>query len=112
MYEKWDLLFVEYVAGGMAMFSYVHSGTFDTWSAWIPISPGTPHHLAVDYSAAAKKVSVRLDDKAILDSPTTFYPTSRDRVTLGRMRVGRFGLRDFSGRMDVAPNGLVVAARQ
>jgi hypothetical protein len=52
-----------------------------------------------------------LDGRPILDFPTTFFPTSRDRVTLGRMRVGRFGLRDFSGRMDVAPNGLAVVAR-
>jgi hypothetical protein len=111
IYERWDLLFVEYVPGGNAMFVYVHSGVSYTDSPYIPISPGTPHRLTVDYSAAAKKLVVRLDDQAALDLPTTFFPTSRDRVTLGRIRVGRFGQSDFSGRMDVAPNGFVFVAR-
>ena len=111
IYERSDLVFVQYMPKGKAMFSYVHSGMFDTWTPEIPISPGTPHRLTVDYSAAAKRVVVRLDDKAILDFPTTFFPSSRDRVTLGRMRVGRFGQRDFSGRMDVAPGGLVFVGR-
>lgn len=111
MYERWDLLFVEYVPGGNAPFVYVHSGVSYTYSPYTPISPGTPHRLTVDYSAAAKKLVVRLDDKAALDLPTTFFPTSRDRVTLGRIRVGRFGQSDFSGRMDVAPNGFVFVAR-
>jgi hypothetical protein len=112
IYERWDLLFVEYVPGGNAMFVYVQSGVSCTYSGYIPISPGTPHRLRVDYSAAAKRVVVRLDGRAVLDLPTTFFPTSRDRITLGRIRVGRFGQRDFSGRMDVAPNGLVFVGRQ
>jgi hypothetical protein len=112
IYERWDLLFVEYVAGGYAMFVYVQGGVSYTYSGYIPISPGTPHHLMVDYSAAAKRLVVRLDDRAVLDLPTTFFPTSRDRITLGRIGVGRFGQRDFSGRMDVAPNGLVLVAPQ
>jgi len=111
IYERWDLLFVEYQPAGKAVFGYVHSGVSDTRTAEIPISPGTPHRLIVDYSAVAKRVLVHLDDKAILDFPTTFFPTSRDRVTLGRMRVGRFRLRDFSGRIDAAPGGLVVVSR-
>jgi hypothetical protein len=112
IYERWDLVFLQYRPGGKAIFSYVHSGVCDTQTPEIPISPGTPHRLIVDYSAAAKRLVIRLDDKAVLDFPTTFFPTSRDRVTLGRIRVGRFGQRDFSGRMDVAPNGLVFVARQ
>jgi len=112
IYERSDLVFVQYRPGGQAIFGYVHSGVCDTQTPEIPISPGTPHHLVVDYSAAVKRVVVRLDDKAVLDFPTTFFPTSRDRITLGRIRVGRFGLRDFSGRMDVAPNGLVFVGRQ
>ena len=111
IYERWDLVYLQYMPGGRAVFSYVHSGVCDTQTPEIPISPGTPHRLMVDYSAAARKLVVRLDDKAILDFPTTFFPTSRDRVTLGRIRVGRFGQRDFSGRMDIAPNGLVLVAR-
>jgi hypothetical protein len=71
------VLFVEYVPGGNAMFAYVHGGIFYTYPPWIPISPGTLHCLIVDYSAAAKRVVVRLDDKAILDSPTTFFPHPR-----------------------------------
>ena len=111
IYERWDLVSVQYRPGGKAVFAYVHSGVCDTETAEIPISPGTPHRLIVDYSATAKRLVIRLDDKAILDFPTTFFPTSRDRITLGRIRVGRFGQRDFSGRMDVAPNGLVFVAR-
>jgi hypothetical protein len=110
IYERSDLVFVQYMPGGKAVFAYVHSGVCDTQTPEIPISPGTPHRLIVDYSAAAKRLVIRLDDKAILDFPTTFFPTSRDRVTLGRIRVGRFGQRDFSGRMDVAPDGLVFVA--
>jgi hypothetical protein len=112
IYERWDLLFVEYVPGDIVMFVYVKSGVSYTYSPYIRISPGTPQRLTVDYSAAAKRLVVRLDDKAALDLPTTFFPTSRDRVTLGRIRVGRFGVRDFSGRMDVAPTGLVFVGRQ
>jgi hypothetical protein len=111
IYERSDFVYVQYMPGGKAIFAYVHSGVCDTQTPEIPISPGTPHHLIVDYSATAKKVVVRLDDKAILDFPITFFPTSRDRITLGRIRVGRFGQRDFSGRMDVAPGGLVFVGR-
>jgi hypothetical protein len=108
MNEHWDLLAVQYKRAGNAIFGYVHSGVSAAWTPEIPISPGTPHRLVVDYSAAAERVLVRLDGKAVLDYPATFFPTSRDRVTLGRLRVGRFDLRDFSGRIDVAPGGLTV----
>ena len=111
IYERWDLLFVEYGRAGHAVFGYVHSGVSDTAGAEIPVSPGTPHRLVVEYTAAARRVTVRLDDRVVLDYPTTFHPSSRDRVTVGQIRVGRFGLRDFSGRMDAAPGGLQFVAR-
>jgi hypothetical protein len=111
IYERSDLVFVQYMPGGNAMFAYVHSGVSYTYSPEIPISPGRPYRLTVDYSAAAKRVLVHLDDRSILDFPTTFFPTSRDRVTLGRTRVARFGLHDFSGRIDAGPGGLLLVSR-
>jgi hypothetical protein len=106
IYEIWDLLLVQYEAGGKATLAFVHCGNGDTWSPWISISPGRPYRLTVDYSAAAGRLLVRLDGNAVLDIPAKFYPTSRDRVTIGRMLVGRFGVRDFAGRIDVPPGGL------
>ncbi len=111
IYERWDLLFVTYERTGEVTFSYVHSGVCDITSPAVQISFGTPHHLTVDYSAATHRLVVSLDDRTILDVATTFFPTSRDRVTLGRIRVGRFRVRDFSGRIDVAPGGLVLVSR-
>jgi hypothetical protein len=111
IYEAWDLLLVQYVAGNKAMLAYVHYAVSDSWSPWIPIVPGTPQRLVVDYSRSAKSLVVQLDGKAVLDSPATFYPTARDQVTIGNIRVGRFGLRDFSGKLDVMPNGLRVVPR-
>lgn len=108
IYERWDLLFAEYQANDAVVFSYVHSAVSDVRSAPAHLSFDMPQHLLVNYSASAKRLVVRLNNESVLDVPATFYPTSRDRVTLGRMRVGRFGLRDFAGRMDVARGGLQV----
>jgi hypothetical protein len=54
----------------------------------------------MDYSAAAKRVTARLDGAVVIDYPATFYPSARDAVTVGTMKVGRFGLRDFSGKLE------------
>ncbi|HEY1495356.1 MAG TPA: hypothetical protein VGF49_12480 [Candidatus Solibacter sp.] len=110
IYERWDMLLVQYEPGGKATLALVHCGVSDTWSPWITISPGRPYHLTVDYSAAAGRMLVRLDGVAVMDVPAKFYPTSRDRVTIGRMQVGRFEVRDFSGKIDVPSNGLQFAA--
>ena len=100
IYERWDLLYVKYDPGDKVIFSFVHCGVSDTQTGPMPISFATPHHLTADYSAAARRLVVQLDEKTIMDYPTGFFPTSRDRVTLGRMRVGRFHLRDFTGDID------------
>jgi hypothetical protein len=111
IWERWDLLFVQYQPGSTAIFSFVHAGVSDTQTSPIPVSPGTPHRLTADYSAAEKRLVMRLDDKVILDYPTTFHPTSRDRITVGSIRAGSFRVRDFSGKIQLAPNGLVFVPR-
>ncbi|MEO8595780.1 MAG: hypothetical protein ABI759_20840 [Candidatus Solibacter sp.] len=99
-YEAWDVLFVQHVKGDKAMFAWVHSGISDRWGPATWIDPGKPQRLAADYSAAAKRLTVRLNGEVVLDHPATFYRTSRDRVTPGRLRVGRFGLWDFGGKIE------------
>jgi len=111
IYQRSNLLFVRYKPAGKAVLGYVHTSVSNIETAEFPISPGTPQHLVVDYSAAAGRLVVRLDGQAVLDCPAAFFPTSRDRVTLGRTRVGGFGLRDFSGRIDVPPDGLTLVLR-
>jgi hypothetical protein len=107
IYERWDLLLVQYKPGGKATLAFVHCGVSDTWAPWISITPGRPYHLEVEYSAAVGNIKVRLDGVAVLDVPTKFHPTSRDRVTIGRMEAGRFEVRDFSGKIEVPLNGLL-----
>jgi hypothetical protein len=100
IYEAWDALFVQYVKGDKAMFVWVHCGNGDFWAPWVQLKPGTPQRLTVDYSAKAKRVTVKLDDAVVLDFPGTFYPSARDAVTTGTIKVGRFNLRDFSGKLE------------
>jgi len=104
IYERWDLLYVKYETAGRVIFSFVHSGVSDTQTPAIPISFDAPHHLSVDYSAAARRLLVYLDGQSVIDYSTGFFPTSRDRVTIGHMGVGRFHLRDFTGRIDAGMN--------
>jgi hypothetical protein len=73
----------------------------DAWSPWTPLLPGKPQRLAVDYSAAEKRMVVRLEERVVAEFPAKFYPTARDQVTIGKMLAGRFGLRDFSGKIEV-----------
>lgn len=111
IWDRWDLFFVDYQEEGKAIFAFVHAGVSDTQTSPIPISPGTPHRLTMDYSAAVKRLVVRLDEKIILDYPTAMHPTARDEITMGRIRVGRFGVRNFSGKIDVPPNGILFVPR-
>jgi hypothetical protein len=101
IYERWNLLLVQYVKGGYAMLAYVQCNISDAWAPWVPLLPGRPQRLTVDYRAAEKRIVARLDGKTVLDFPAKFYPTARDQVTVGKMLAGRFGLRDFSGRIEV-----------
>jgi len=111
IYEAWDSLFVQYQPGGTAIFAFVHAGVSDTQTSPIPVAPGTPHHLTADYEAIEKRLIVRLDGKIVLDYITALHPTARDRITIGRIRVGRFWLRNFSGKIDLAPDGLLFIPR-
>jgi hypothetical protein len=112
IYERWDLLMIQYVPGGKAMFAVVHAGVSDTWAPAVALLPGRPRHLTVDYSAAMKRLTARLDGDVALDFPAVFYPTSRDRVTLGKMPAARFDLRAFSGKIEVPVNGIFAAPRR
>jgi hypothetical protein len=106
MYERWDLLLVEYLPNDMLSFTYVHSGVSYVVSPWVKARFGAPQRLTIDYSAASQRVVVRLDETVVIDFATAFFPTSRDRLMIGRMRAGRFKLRDFTGQIDPAPAGL------
>ncbi|HLG97932.1 MAG TPA: hypothetical protein VKX49_16580 [Bryobacteraceae bacterium] len=108
IYERWDLLFVQYQSDNSAIFCYVHSGVSYTLSQDVPIQFGVPQHLQVDYSVTSGSIVVRLNERTVIDFPTTWYPTSRDRLSIGKMRAGKFSLRDFSGEIHVTPGGLAL----
>jgi hypothetical protein len=111
IYERWNLLVAQYQPNDAIIFSYVYSAVSYVASPPIPVRLGVPQRLRVDYSVASRRIVVRLDDRTVLDFRTEFWPTSRDRVMIGRMRAGRFWLRDFSGQIKVAPGGLQVDLR-
>ena len=108
IYERWDLLFVQYQPNNAVSFGYVHSGVSHYMSPDIPILFGVPQHLEADYSVNATKILVRLNQRTIIQFPTVFYPTSRDRLSIGKMRAGKFSLRNFSGTIQPAPGGMVL----
>jgi hypothetical protein len=108
IYERWDLLMLQYEAGGKAMFASVHAGVSDSWAPAVALAPGTPRRLTVDYAAASKRLRVGLDGQTVLDFPAVLYPTSRDRITPGKLLAGRFDVRDFSGKIAIPAGGLTL----
>ncbi|MCU1237716.1 MAG: hypothetical protein JWP63_5683 [Candidatus Solibacter sp.] len=98
--------------GDKGMFAYVQCNQSDVWAPPVQFSPGKPRRMTIDYPVRAKRIVMRLEGIVVLDFPAEFYPTARDQITIGKMLAGRFGLRDLSGKIEVAKGGLKVVMRK
>jgi hypothetical protein len=106
-----DCVYVEYLDGGRLRFAAYMTGRGAKYGPPIPVTPGRPYLLSVDYNAGKNLITVKLDDALALEAQKMMvYPTSFADATV---LVNHTGMppqvEPFSGALN-APQGLQFAS--
>jgi 4-amino-4-deoxy-L-arabinose transferase-like glycosyltransferase len=106
-----DFFFVEYLSGDRVRFRYDKWGVGGPLGPEVPIVSGKLYPLTIRYNDDV--VTYRLGDLTVFEHRTKLYPASRSEVAVGINRLGgTLPLEPFSGRLDVAPDGLVITPKR
>lgn len=77
-----NAIFIDYLNDGRLRFACFTSGRAIFYGPEIPAVPGTSHRLQLDTSSTSGKLTIKLDDVAVLSAPISLYPSSQEDATL------------------------------